>query len=160
MNTPVTILFDECVTLPAIRALLATTDLDPTPTTIEHILDKFPRGTLDSVWVPQIAKESPIVVTADRGLRSSKGGKLPALCEAFGVTHVVLSGALSQWPGFAKVRAILGNWDDIVQTANAPRGSRFSLTSVNSRRFQAKLSLVKEGVGPGNEPPRQKELFS
>ncbi len=159
MSTPVRILFDECVTLPILKALLVTTDLSSTSVVIEHLLDKFPVGTLDDIWIPAVAEEGPIVVTADRGSRPSKGGKLPALCEAFRMTHVVLSGALSQWPGFAKARAILDNWEDILQTVDAPPGSRYNLTVVNARLYRAKLNLVKKAIEPGEETLRQGELF-
>ena len=159
MNTPVKILLDECVTLPALKALLVTTDLSSAPATIEHLLDKFPAGTLDDDWIPVVAEESPILITADGGSRPSKGGKLPALCEAFGVTHVILSGALNQKPGFIKVRAIIDNWEDIIQTADAPPGSRFSLHMVNARRFRTKLSLIKEAVDPGADDEKRQQTF-
>jgi len=159
VNTPVKVLFDECVTLPVLDALLVSTGLSSTSTVIEHLLNKFPRGTPDDIWIPAIAEESPIVVTADRGARPSKGGKLPVLCEAFGVTHVVFSGALNQRPGFAKVRAIIDNWEGIIQTSSAPPGSRFNLNIVNSQLFRTKLVLAKEAPGAGEEPLQQRDLF-
>ncbi len=83
MSEPDKFLFDECsIGKPALKALKAVLQFEGTPPNIEHLLDKFPMSTFDIAWVPQIAEEGWIVISADRGKGKKRGGKLPLVCQA------------------------------------------------------------------------------
>src|SRR5262245_57359260 len=97
----------------------------PEKTCLRHVLEFQSQGVFDEVWVPQIAAEGWIIITADRGKRGrqGKGEKLPLLCRRFAITHVMLSAAIHRKNGFEKTRAILAAWPDIAKLPGEPRGS-------------------------------------
>jgi hypothetical protein len=119
------LLFDECVGKPVMERLATWLAAAPEKTLLGHILDYQRQGTHDEVWVPQVATEGWVVITADRGRRGkrSKGEKLPILCRSFGITHVMLSSSIHNRSGFEKCQAILAVWPEIVKLPAAPKGS-------------------------------------
>jgi hypothetical protein len=136
------LLLDECVgksIAHAMRDLIALSDEDAE---IAHILDFQSQGVTDEVWIPRIAKENWIVLTGDRAKQSSKGGKLPILCKAFLVTHVMLSAAIHQMKSLDKERMILHVWHDLKKLVDAPKGSGYSLRLTTGRN--SKLVKVYE----------------
>src|SRR5438105_1695297 len=95
-----------------------------------HVLDFQIQGVHDQDWIPRIAQEGNwIVITGDRGRRgkASKGEKLPVVCKAHGVTHVVLSKTIHHKTSLDKMAAILSVWSDIQKLADAPKGSQHVL---------------------------------
>lgn len=120
--------------------------LSPDHVTLKHIYDYQMNGMYDEIWVPQIAKEGWIVVTADRGKKGGlkKGEKLPRLCLMYSVTHVIMSSTIHHQKVFNKVRSFVAVWDEIVRIANEPRGGRY-LLQMNSRGTN---QLIKSEIAP------------
>ncbi len=73
-----------------------------------------------------------LVITCDRGKTS--GPKLPQLCRAAGLTHILVSGTLHGKPQFEKARAVLVVWHDLVTADAESKGARFSLRYNNFGR--------------------------
>jgi hypothetical protein len=87
----------------------------------------------DETWIPDMAQEGWIVLTADRGKGGrGKGEKLPVLCRAFGMTHILMSGSLHRRTSIQKVTAILEVWDNINELPEQPKGSAWSLRLTQS----------------------------
>lgn len=129
MSEKLKLLFDECVgraVLPKITEFLG---ISENPPELSHVLQFQEQGVHDEDWIPQIAEERWIVVTADRGRRGkqSKGEKLPLVCRQFGVTHVMLSSSIHHKSNFDKIRILLEVWPGIIDLVNAPRGSGYLL---------------------------------
>lgn len=137
---PLRLFFDECISKPAVDGLLELVKVAPDDIEIKHICDFQLEGIHDEVWLPQIAAEGWIVITADAGKQSKKKGeKLPNLCVMYCVTHVILSPRVHHQRVFDKTRALLAVWDDLLGLANVPRGSRYGLQLTNSGRAQLRL---------------------
>lgn len=138
--TPAKFLFDECALgAPAVAAIQTVLKFSPQTAELDHVITRFGAGANDDDWIPAAAGEGWIVVTADAGKHKSKGGKLPVLCEQFGVTHIVMSAAVNKMSSFGRQRVIIENWEAILAVADEPKGSRFSLRRVGS---QGRTTLV------------------
>jgi hypothetical protein len=87
-------------------------------------------GIADKVWIPKIASEGGwIVVSADRGKsnREKFSEKLPYLCRAHRVTHVLLSARVHELTLFAKGQALVAIWPEFLKVKSALAGTRFML---------------------------------
>jgi len=137
--------------------LAASLKLYGTNAEIVHFFSKFAPGVQDAVWIPQIAREEGwIVVSADRGTHNRQGEKLPEICSAFGVTHVMLSAALAKRNWYYKTLAFQSHWGELLATAQSPKGTGFKLSITGERSF----SLRKVSEPPLPEGPhRQQSLF-
>ncbi len=100
---------------------------------VGHLMDYFKAGTCDSVWIPKVAAEGWIIITADRG-RASNGVKLPSICAEYKVTHILMSGAMHKLKQSQKANAIISVWEQIKQCDLAPRGSRFIMRLHHDKR--------------------------
>ena len=96
------------------------------PVVVKHVLDFQGQGETDDKWVPRLAAEDWIVISCDRG-KQFGGPKLPALCQHFKVTHVLVSGTLHGKKQFEKARAVITVWPELVKLTTAVKGTRFSL---------------------------------
>jgi hypothetical protein len=129
-------MFDECVGKPIMESMfqiIAASTADPEKPEFRHIVDHQKQGALDADWVPKVASEGWIVITADRGKRCG-GAKLPQLCRLHGITHVMLSASLHSMASPEKVGAIMSVWSDLVKLRSEPRGSGYSLRLSTSLR--------------------------
>ncbi len=124
MSEPVKLLFDECLGKPLLEDIKRLLAWDIPPPVIEHLLDFFNSGTCDSVWIPKVANEGWIILTADRGKKSSHM-KLPSICEAYKITHILMSASVLNLKQSQKANAIVAVWEEIKQCQEAPKGSRF-----------------------------------
>lgn len=97
-----------------------------------HLQDYVAKGTPDSVWIPQMAEEKWIILTADRGKHGRI--KLPAICTAYQITHILMGPSLLHRKQLEKARAIVAIWEDIAKCSSAPSGSRFRFTISSSGR--------------------------
>lgn len=130
---------------PAISSLATLVDISSEPVELAHVLDFYAQGTPDEEWIPAIASKGWIVVTADRGKRSSRGGeKLPMLCRQWRVTHAVMSAKIHAMKSIEKIRCLLEVWDDLVALQHAPRGSRHSIRLSSGGR--AIIAMVDPGA--------------
>lgn len=119
------LLFDENFGLPLVKALRGLIAFSRELTEAQHIIELQHSGAKDAEWIPKIAAGGWIVLTADRG--RSAGAKLPQLCRAAGITHVLVSGSLHNRPQFEKARAVLVVWPQLAAMAAEPPGGSFSL---------------------------------
>ena len=141
MSGGLKLLFDENFGRPTVeklRQFLAGTE--PAPE-LANVVD-YLGGGKDEVWIPRLRAEGWIVITADRGRRSG-GVKLPGLCVAHGVTHVLLSKSVHHSSQFEKARAVLAVWPELGAAALAPAGTRFVL------RFNSAGNPVLDQRAPG-----------
>jgi hypothetical protein len=137
VTPPIRFLFDECVIgrRTVERELTDSLALFGAAAELAHLFDKFPPGTADSVWIPQIASEGGwIVITSDRGKTSRKSEKLPLICRELGVTHVVLSAGLHKRSTHYRVLAISSCWPQLIAAADAPGGTRFTVSIHTGKR--------------------------
>ncbi len=140
-------LFDECLPRPVVEShIVDSLRLFGAGAEIAHLLSRFPPGTPDRDWIPQIAREGWIIVTADAGKQSKKSEKLPIICREQRVTHVILSRALHKRKAFDKCHAITGAWGDLLATPDAIPGTHFSLQLTHSHS----VSLVRIWEPDGN----------
>lgn len=130
MNEAIRFFFDECLSRPVVESdLHRSLKLYGSTSEIAHLLTKFGSGGVkDQEWVPVLARETGwIVITADQGLQSKKSEKLPLICRAFGVTHVMLSRGLHKRNSFYKALAITTLWERLHALSDEPRGSGFRI---------------------------------
>ncbi len=73
------------------------------------------------------------MVSADRA-KQSGGPKLPLNCAKFGVTHILLSQPMSQLKQFEKARTILALWNEFMDAAVRPKGTKFLLRYTPTRQ--------------------------
>jgi hypothetical protein len=162
VTQPIRFLFDECAigrgtVERELRDLLALFGADGE---LAHLLTKFPPGTPDSVWIPEIANEGGwIVVSSDRGAHSKKSEKLPLICQEMRVTYVMLSRAIQKRPTHCRVMAINSCWQQLIDAAGAAPGTGFSILirtakgGTDSFRFQKiydpSTAEKSESIDPG-----------
>jgi hypothetical protein len=142
------VFFDENFGRPTVQSLegLLKNSLNP-PAEIAHILDFYEQGTPDNQWLPKLAEEGWIVISADRAKRSG-GPKLPYLCAQFGITHILLSGRIHKQPQFEKAVSVASVWNEIVAASSAPKGSRYILrlsSGANPRPVLVRAVMGDEG---------------
>ncbi len=66
-NQPLKLLLDECLGRPIVQDINQMLSWDNPKPIIHHLTNYFVPGELDPVWIPQVAAEGWIVLTADRG---------------------------------------------------------------------------------------------
>jgi hypothetical protein len=112
--------------------------------------------------VPALAREKGwIVITADQGIKSKKSEKLPLICRAFGVTHVMLSRGLHKRNMFYKALAISTYWEKLHALADEPCGAGYRI-SMSGSGFQ--IVRTTEAPSPADifdptAPLHQQPLF-
>ncbi len=139
------VLFDENFGQPLIKPLAELLARSPSPlqpADLRHILEFYAQGTPDSVWIPQIAAEGWILISADRSRRSG-GPKLPLLCREYQLTHILLTGTIHHQPQYQKIQSVLAVWQDIVAAAQAPKGTQYLLKLTGTKRPRPILTLKK-----------------
>jgi hypothetical protein len=126
---PSRFLFDECISLPSFEKLCKHVRALPDPAELTHLVEWEWSGTRDEEWIPKIAADGWVVVSADKGRKSelAKGRKLTAVCVALGVTHVLVSQAIHRKKSDEKAAIFVNAWPIIAKAAEAPAGTRFSL---------------------------------
>lgn len=131
-------IFDECFAKPAMIGLGEFLSKLPDPPELKHISDFRLNGIRDENWIPSFAKQGWITITTDGGKGGSKKGKkLPRVCHAHKMTHVILSPQLHGQPVKTKILSVASAWEQIVKLHEEPPGSRFSL-----RMNQAKTGIL------------------
>jgi len=133
VTAPAKLLFDENFGKPMIVAVTPFLEKYQPKPVIAHLLDYFAAGVTDAMWIPKVATEGWIVVSGDRGKKSG-GAKLPEVCAAHAVTHVLLSGTLQNDRQFRKVQSIIAVWDELMQLTSCVKGSRYLLRLTPSRK--------------------------
>jgi hypothetical protein len=152
------LLFDENFGKPGVESLAKLVAEMPGAPAIEvrHLLELFPPGTSDEVWIPAVAHEDYILITSDRhrtrGRQATRGQPLPRLCVEHGIRHVLLSGTLAQDKVADRVLAVLSEIHRIAAIANDPPGSRYGLDKVGPGRGRLKRKEVpKRDAGPKSQ---------
>ena len=137
---PVRFFFDECLSKPVVeREITQSSRLYGSDADVAHLLSKFESQTPDRVWVPQLATEGGwIVISTDRGRHSKKSEKLPLICRAYGVSHVLLSGKLHSRNMYTKALAIEASWEGLFAAGAAPQGSGYLLHLTGQGNFNLK----------------------
>lgn len=146
------LLFDECVGKPHVDGIarLAQMDLSDERPEVRHILEFQQQGVWDEQWIPRVASEGWILITADRGKKGpKKGEKLPRLCVRHRITHVVLSTGMHRRKSFEKMLAILSVWYVLLKLRDAPPGSRYQLEPT----FRGQAKLVHKQLPPDSPLP-------
>ncbi len=102
--------------------------LSPHSVEAKHVTDFQFNGIHDEIWIPQIAADGYIVITADAGKGGTgKGEKLPRVCVVHKVTHLIFSTNVHRKKTFEKTTILIQVIDEIVKLACEPKGSRFQL---------------------------------
>jgi hypothetical protein len=144
------LLFDDCISKKAVIALKALADFTDGQVEVAHLADFALSGQRDDDWIPQIPDKTWIVVTTDRG-KKNRGGKLPLLCQRYGITHVMLTAAIHVRNTFEKIRALFGVWPELLAAASGPAGAGYILKAKN-RGDGVELICVYEPPSDANEP--------
>jgi hypothetical protein len=156
VTQPPCFLFDECVIGPVIveQDLTASLALFGAEAELTHLFQKFSPGTLDSIWISQIAAEGGwIVVTSDRGAKSKKSERLPLICRELRVTHVVLSRGLHKRSAYFRTLANSSSWRQLLDAAEAAKGTGFSLSMSTAKKEVISFRFQKLYDPPGDELP-------
>lgn len=153
MNGASHFLFDECIGKPV---MLQLRQLVSTDSQFVHICDYYRQGIKDTDWIPRIAAEGRwVVITSDGGKGSKKGEKLPDLCRAHSLTHVVLSSSLHQKSSREKIAVIAPLWPGIEALAFEPAGGRWQLryrAAKGSNLLRLELRKIEMESPPGDSP--------
>jgi hypothetical protein len=136
-DQPLKLLLDECLGRPIVEDINRMLSWDVPKPTIRHLTNYFVPGELDPVWIPQVAAEGWMILTADRGRKGKD--KLPAICIAYKVTHILMGPSMMKLKQSQKANAIISLWGKIKECAHAPKGSRFMMSWINEH---ATLRLV------------------
>jgi hypothetical protein len=136
---PLKLLLDECLGRPLVADINQMLSWDTPKPTIHHLTNYFVPGTLDPDWIPKIAQEGWMVMTADRGKNGKH--KLPAICATYQITHILMGPSVGQLKQYQKANAIISIWDKIKECQNAPKGSRFLMSWVNGRASLKRMIL-------------------
>ena len=121
-------LFDECVSLPSFDQLCEHLKGSTPAVELAHVIQWDLAGKRDEEWVPAIADQGWIVISADRGRGGlGRGQKLPHLCLVNRVTLIALSKAIHHQKSAEKLQSILAAWPQILKASHAARGTRFTL---------------------------------
>ena len=137
---PTRFFFDECLSKPVVESQITQSlRLYGSDAEVAHLLSKFEKQTPDSVWIPQLANEGGwVIITADRGRHSKKSEKLPLICRAYGVSHVLLSAKLHSRNMHKKALAIDSSWDGLFAAGSAPKGCGYLLHLTSQDNFRLK----------------------
>ena len=126
MNETVKLMFDENVGRGLVRALAGLAAFHQPPPVVSHVLDfTGQEGEEDDVWIPKLAREKWVIISADQGHLG--GAKLPLVCKTWKITHVLIKGKLHHARQFEKARAILAVWPELLEAAKAIPGTEFRL---------------------------------
>ncbi|MBP3954006.1 hypothetical protein J8F10_01670 [Gemmata sp. G18] len=120
--------------------------------------DYFSQGIKDGDWIPQLAAEGGwVVISSDGAKQSGRGDKLPDLCRAFGITHIVLSPSLHSKRASEKSGAIANLWTQIESAVSAAvPGTRFVLRYKSKKGTNlVSLALVEVPRPPEPSPEVQ-----
>jgi hypothetical protein len=162
VTQPIRFLFDECISWRVVEGQLAQSlELYAPHATVAHFAKKFPCGTKDRVWVPQIANEGGwIVVSMDRGTHSKVEERLPLICRAFQVTHVLLSPGLEKRNMYYRALAIETRWPELVNAAAYPHGTGFALSMRETKSgVMFQLHKSTDAISASDLPRVQKKLL-
>ncbi|MCC6123349.1 MAG: hypothetical protein IT426_00130 [Pirellulales bacterium] len=140
MTQPIRFFFDECIShLIVEQQIRDSLQLYGADAEVAHLFSKFPSGTPDSQWIPELSKEGGwIVISADRGINSRAGEKLPIICHEFNLTHVMLSRGLHKRTMYYKALAIESSWFGLISAASEPPGTGFMLSMTGQQAFRLK----------------------
>lgn len=125
-------MFDGNMPVKVVRALRAVVDILDPGVQVEympHFMNAYEMR--DDVWLPKLSNDQWVVVSADRAKRSG-GKKLPAICEAFGLTHVLLGPSIHALPQMMKLAAVLSVWNPLIEAAEGPAGLRDRMVKSHS----------------------------
>jgi hypothetical protein len=130
-SQPVKLLLDECLGRPLVLDINKMLSWDTPAPTIHHLTNYFTPGALDPDWIPKVAGEGWIILTADRGKKGKD--KLPSICSAYKVTHILMGNSVMKLKQYQKANAIISVWEKIKECNDAPKGSRFIMCWINGR---------------------------
>jgi hypothetical protein len=143
MNQPVKLMLDECLGRPLVADINKMLSWDIPSPTIHHLTNYFIPGESDPVWIPKVAEEGWIILTADRGKKGKD--KLPSICVTYKVTHILMGTSVMKLKQYQKANAIISIWEKIKECADAPKGSRFLMSS-NKGRVSLKQVILPTSV--------------
>lgn len=135
MTPPLRLLFDDCLSKHAVKALVDIAQFSRGAVEVAHLATINCEGKLDDEWVPEVANAGYLLVTTDRAKKKSQGSKLPVLCQRNGLRHVMLSAAVHQMSQFDKLRATLTVWPKLIDASLAVPGAGFLLKKTNVGTF-------------------------
>lgn len=117
---PLRLFLDECCSFRLVQDLKSFFAIDYPDTEIIHLAKSFSRGTDDAVWLSQLGPEW-IVVTKDVG--RAAGSKLPVICRAKAITHVVFTAAVINAGYSAQKAALASCWEQLFLLRQLPGGT-------------------------------------
>lgn len=83
---------------------------------VEHVLDNFPQGTKDVVWLKYISKNRLALVTKDKGIRRKPNEK--AMMLKYGIVAFYLGG--SEKSGHDILKQLANAWENMEEKAQKP----------------------------------------
>lgn len=110
-----------------------------------HLRDKFAPNSKDPVWLKVIQEEGGwIVITADRGSTCATE-RLPIICKALKITHVLISAKIHSRGYAATKQAIAEVWKGIVVLSGFPEGTKAKLQYRGTRGHETRPGLFVDG---------------
>src|SRR5580698_7808858 len=137
---PVKLLLDECLGHPLVADINRMLSWDTSPHVVEHLFHYVKDGAKDPDWIPKVAGEGWIILTGDRGKKGKD--KLPAICLTYKVTHILMGPSVMKLKQYQKAAAIISIWEKIKECNDAPKGSRFFMSSINGRAILKPVTLT------------------
>jgi hypothetical protein len=147
--TPLRLLFDDCLSKNAVRALADIAQFSRGAVEVSHLANLDSEGDLDDDWIPRLTGAGYLLVTTDRGKKKSRGGKLPILCQRNGMRHVMMSAAVHNLNQFDKLRALFVVWPHLVDASAADAGAGFVLRKKQASGFELVPAPPRKDDKPG-----------
>ncbi len=126
MIEPLKLYFDACCSKQLPPELLAFFGPDYPTFQAAHVLDHHGQQTDDSDWLSPLREQSWLPVTSDHG-ENRKKERLPLICQAWGIRHIVMTATLIRKGPTVQKRAIVAVWDGIFQLDRYPPGTQVML---------------------------------
>jgi len=91
---------------------------------LRHIYAVSKPKEQDPSWISKLDENEFIIISGDRG---NKKPRLPQICREKQITHIILSSTVHHSSRFERARAIIMLWPHLLETFEAPSGSRFQI---------------------------------
>lgn len=153
MTSSLKIIFDNTSSPRLARDLAGFYDYDFPNLEVVHLRDKFKPNAKDPEWLESIRSEGGwIVISGDRG-KMCAVDRLPIICQALKITHVLTSATIQSNGYPATKQAIASTWREIVALASYPAGTKGVLRYHSDRNQKVRPVLFVDGAPLLRIPP-------
>jgi hypothetical protein len=126
--------FDENIPPDVVHRLRPLMANRPEKAELIHLVERFPAGTPDNEWADYCKRERWLPITCDRG-RRNRGPKLPLVCRALNLTHIVITPKCAAQPARDLALTIASVLPLIIRAWEKPKSTRYVLKQTHELRY-------------------------